>query len=35
MLISEVLPYTQKGYELRIFECTRCAHSEKHKVKVR
>jgi hypothetical protein len=34
MLISEVLPYTQKGREMRIFECTRCAHSEKHIVKV-
>jgi hypothetical protein len=35
MLISDVLPYTQKGRELRIFECTRCAHYEKHIVKVR
>jgi NAD-dependent SIR2 family protein deacetylase len=34
MLISDVLPYTQKGRELRIFECTRCAHYEKHIVKV-
>jgi hypothetical protein len=35
MLISEVLPYTQERRELRIFECTRCAHSEKLVVKVR
>jgi hypothetical protein len=35
MLISEALPYSQKGRELRIFECTRCAHYEKHIVKVR
>jgi hypothetical protein len=34
MLISEVLPYTQKGRELRIFECTRCVYSEKLIVKV-
>jgi hypothetical protein len=32
MLISEVEPY-QKDSELRVFECTRCAYSEKLVVK--
>jgi hypothetical protein len=34
MPISEILPDTQKGRELRIFECTRCAHYEEHIVKM-